>query len=157
MVNWIDEIAAEKSRKDEQANADVQEAIAASLLISQESPEFLRQLKVELGAMIADLPKIGVEGSLTDASQPEFETRYYIHLRKVSLHPRLTEVNLFHRTGSYVIRCHPMNRKAFELHFAVHPKGGSIAVYADNAITYMNPHQTAQFLLRSEVDAIRPR
>jgi hypothetical protein len=140
-MDWIDRIEAEAEQDKQQAQADAQEAVAASLLVARESPEFMRQLKLELDAMVAKLPKIGVEGSISDASQPDFETRYYIHLRRIGLLPKLAELNLFHRSGSLSIRCHPLQRKPFELRFAIHPDGG-VAVCSDNHIAFMKPGRT---------------
>lgn len=155
-MDWIDQIEAESERTKLRAEADAQEAVAASLQIARESPEFMRQLKLELDAMVAKMPKIGVEGSITDGSQKDFETRYYIHLRRVGIVPKLAELNLFHRAGSFAIRCHPLQRKPFELSFVIHPEGG-VAVYADNHFAFMKPHDAAQFLLQSEVDLLRRR
>jgi len=157
MKDWIDDIAEQSELKREQAAADIQASLAAERLLEQETPEFIRQLGVELQAMVNKLPKIRVEGSFSDNSQENFETRYHISLRRASLNPEITEIHVFHQPRTHVVRCHPLRRAAFELHFTVNPNGCTIALFSKSNLSPMNPYQAAQFIMQPEVDMVRPR
>jgi hypothetical protein len=155
MMDWIDEIAQQDELKREHAAAEAQEAYVASLLLDRDEPEFIRQLGLELKAMVEKLDKIGVRGSFSDHSEPNFETRFHINLQRVSLSPAVNQTGVFYQPSSHIVRCHPMRRSPFQLRFAV--DNGRVFIYSEINLAPMNPHQAAQFILQPEVDYVRPR
>jgi hypothetical protein len=118
----------------------------------------MRQLFRELALNAEPLSGIGITESLSDSSEPEFETRWRLQVALTgALVPRFTYINIFHLIHESTIRCHTLGGKVFNLHFAVRPEGSAIGLTTDSSLSLMNPEQSAQFIVKPMVDWIRSR
>jgi hypothetical protein len=140
-----------------QSEAESKAVIAASFKIAAEIPEWWRQLMMELRCDAMEMPKIGINMSVSDNSDTGFENRCRLALVRIGVIPRQTYTDLLHLVGSTTIRCHTLGGKAFKLHFVLRPEGSGIGVNAEESFLVMNPQQTAKFIVKRMTDWIRSR
>jgi hypothetical protein len=137
------------------SEAATQRAIATSLRIDAEWPEFLRQLLLELTVNTDALPEIGVRGRTSNLTSPEGgEVRYRVEVAERGSLPGMTHTDLFYMPSDSRIRCRTMEGDTFDFTFCILPTN-KIAVMPYDEFVPVNAKKMAETIVEKMVETIR--
>jgi len=157
-MHWVDELASEQARIEDSAALEGKSEALAAVTVSSAMPGYWKSLVSELSIAVERLNEnknLRFFASLSDHSEPEFESRLRLQIVLQGYSPLPTYTDIFHLVGTATIRCNPLHGKPYQLLFGQRIDG-TVGVYpAHGNPVIMSAERAAQYVVEPMVKMTR--
>jgi hypothetical protein len=148
MPEWMKKKQEQVELENAKQEAIRQRDLAVASLIQLKSPDFWKRLKEQLGIAVEFLPKLGLQGQITDT----FES-VRVSMSRPGAYPNQTYTDLSLQPRS--IHCTTLNGGAYELNFSTHSDTEICVVQSNTYTPPLNPEEAAKLILEKMMEIIR--